>query len=310
MTVGDMSLERFAGQLADEGVAIRWGPFVSRIVSKLPELAAPLHLLYADFPIGPRGGICDFHVSVRPRSLRLPGVEQQVEFLLNESRVLRPLPRRAALALFEWGLNWCVYSSAHQFLIIHAAVVEQDGLALLLPGQPGVGKSTLCAALVSDGWRLLSDELALLDPFAGSLRPIARPISLKNDSVAIVRRMMADAVFGPPTANTAKGTIAHMKPPPQSVRRADEIAWPRWIVAPGYSADGTLELAPVSKAQAFFMTADNAINYSILGATGFTAMCRLIETCDCYRLTHSDTGGATAALARLRRGWRRERHVA
>ena len=310
MNVGDLSLERFAARLATGGVAIRWGPFVSRIVIKLPELAAPIHLLYADFPIEPPGGICDFHVLLRARSLFHPWAEPRVEFILNGNRDLRPLPRRAALALFEWGLNWCVYSSAHQFLIIHAAVVERDGWALLMPGQPGAGKSTLCAALVSAGWRLLSDELALLDPFAGCLSPIARPISLKNDSVAIVRRTMPDAVFGPPTGNTAKGTIAHMKPPRQSVRRVDEIAWPRWIVAPGFSPDATLQFAPISKAQAFFMTADSAINYGILGAAGFTAMCRLIDACDCYRLTHSDIDGATAALDRLRPGLRRDLHVA
>jgi hypothetical protein len=65
MRVGELSLERFSGQLAREGVAIRWGPFVSRIVSNLPELAAPLHFLYSDFPIEPPGGICDFHTQLR-----------------------------------------------------------------------------------------------------------------------------------------------------------------------------------------------------------------------------------------------------
>jgi predicted ATPase len=30
---------------------------------------------------------------------------------------------------------------------------------VILPAPPGSGKSTLCAALVTRGWRLLSDEL-------------------------------------------------------------------------------------------------------------------------------------------------------
>jgi hypothetical protein len=31
MNVGELGLEQFAERLADEGVAIRWGPFVPRI---------------------------------------------------------------------------------------------------------------------------------------------------------------------------------------------------------------------------------------------------------------------------------------
>ena len=143
MNIGDLSLDRFATQLAKEGVAIRWGPFVSRIVSKLPELAAPIHLLYADFPIEPPGSICDFHICARPRSLRLSWSGSQGGALLDGAPLMPPYPRRWALPMFEWGLNACVYRSAHQFLIIHGAVVERPGCALILPGLPGAGKSTL-----------------------------------------------------------------------------------------------------------------------------------------------------------------------
>ena len=65
-------------------------------------------------------------------------------------------------AMFEWGLNWVVANHAHQFAIVHAAAVEKDGRGFIFPGAPGSGKSTLCAALVSRGWRLLSDEMAMI----------------------------------------------------------------------------------------------------------------------------------------------------
>lgn len=296
MNVGDLSLERFAAQLAGEGVAIRWGPFVSRIVSELPELAAPIHLLYADFPIEPPGGICDFHVCVRARSLRLPWSGKQAEVLLDGAPLLPPYPRRWALPMLEWGLNACVYRSAHQFLIIHAAVVERLGHALLLPGPPGAGKSTLCAALVTAGWRLLSEELTLLSRRDALVQPLARPISLKNDSIAIIRHLHPNSTFGPLAIDTHKGTVAHMRPPSDSIHRNSDPAWPRWIVTPQFSPGHPLRLSPTSKGSMFISLADNSLNYEILGETGFRTMVRLIDECDCYRLTHSSIGEAVLAL--------------
>jgi len=307
MNVGELSLERFAGRLAGEGVAIRWGPFVSRIVSKLPELAAPLHLLYADFPIEPPGGICDFHVCVRPRSLRLPWEEQQVEFLLDGVRVFQPVPRQSALTVFEWRLNWCVYALANNFLIYHAAVVERDGLSLLLPGHSGVGKSTLCAGLVTAGWRLLSDELALLNPDDGRLRPLARPISLKNQSIDLIKSIAPDGTFGPIATDTAKGRVAHMKPPTSSVRRAGQPAAPRLIVLPRFRRGAPLRLAPVPKTKAFFRLAETAVNYETHGEQGFLAMIRLIDASDCYELEYSSLDHAVAAMEDLVRSMSVER---
>lgn len=308
MKVGEHSLERFAARLGDDGVAIRWGPFVSRIVSRLPELAAPIRLLYADFPTAPPGSICDFQICVRPRSVRLPWAGKQAETLLDGVPLLPPYPRGWALPMLEWGLNACVYRSAHQFLIIHAAVVERAGSALLLPGLPGVGKSTLCAALVARGWRLLSDELTLLSPTEGRVQPLARPISLKNDSIEIVRRLAPDAIFGPTAVDTHKGAVAHMRPPADSASRHLEPSCPRWIVALQFAQGRPLQLSPTSKGATFISLGENSLNYEILGETGFRTMVRLIDQCDCYRLEHASAEEAVRALEDLVHG--PERHHA
>jgi HprK-related kinase A len=311
MNVSELNLERFAYQLANEGVAIRWGPFVSCIVSKLPELAAPIHLLYTDFAIAPPGSICDFQICVRPRSVRVPWSEGQVEFLLDGAPLLPPYPRRWALPMFEWGLNACVYRSAHQFLIIHAAVVERRGLALILPGLPGAGKSTLCAALVAGGWRLLSDELTLLSPADGQVQPLARPISLKNHSIEIIRRLAPRSTFGPTATDTHKGAVAHMRPPTESSRRSTEPACPRWIVTPQFAPDLSLRFSPTSKGTTFISLGENSLNYEILGETGFRTMVRLINRCDCYRLEHASASEAVVVLEDLMRDLSPEgRHAA
>ena len=104
MNIGDLSLDRFATQLAKEG-GDPLGPVRSHgIVSKLPELAAPIHLLYADFPIEPPGSICDFHICARPAPCAChgPGVRRK---FCSTARPYAAIPRRWALPMFEWGLR-------------------------------------------------------------------------------------------------------------------------------------------------------------------------------------------------------------
>lgn len=117
--------------------------------------------------------------------------------------------------MLEWGLNWCVSMHAHHYLIIHAAVVEKNGLAAILPAPPGSGKSTLTAGLVLSGWRLLSDELTLIDRRTGLLHALPRPVSLKNQSIDVIRQFNPEAFINRVSHDTSKGSVAHMRPPRQ-----------------------------------------------------------------------------------------------
>ncbi len=297
MIVSEIAPGRFDALLPTHGIRIETGPFAFRITSLLPELAAPLRLLYADFPTAQEGFI-DFHLVLRPSGLL--GLARGVaEILVDGHRVFGMFPRRTALPHTEWALNWWVYNYAHRFLIIHAAVVDRAGQAVLLSAPPGSGKSTLCAALVSRGWRLLSDELALIRPEDGRLRAIARPISLKNESIDVMTRFAPNSVIGPITKETPKGTVAHLRAPSDSVSRIDEASKPRWIVFPKYLAGSSTQIAPVPKARAFMELAINAFNYRIMGVQGFETLAAAIEVCGCYELTYSDLDEAIAALADL-----------
>jgi hypothetical protein len=59
---------------------------------------------------------------------------------------------------------------------IHAAALEWRGVAILLAGDSGSGKSTTAWALLHHGFRYLSDELACLEP--DTLRVFAYPHAL------------------------------------------------------------------------------------------------------------------------------------
>ena len=173
---------------------LRTGPLVAQIHSHLPTVAHGIALHYASHPIESLDGFADFHVRIaRPKNIRR-WLQPQVVFQLDDEAPFAPLPFAQAFPMLEWGLNWCVANLCHQYLTIHAAVVEKSGRALILPAPPGSGKSTLCAGLVNRGWRLLSDELTLIERETGLIVPLPRPISLKNNSIRVIKSFAPGAV--------------------------------------------------------------------------------------------------------------------
>jgi hypothetical protein len=249
-------------------------------------VAEGIFLLYAEHLV--EDGFADFHVRVaRPAGLRR-WVQPQVVFQFDGRPPFLPLPGDQGFPILEWGLNWCVSAHCHQYLVLHAAVLERSGAALVLPAPPGSGKSTLCAGLVSRGWRLLSDELALLSPASGEIVPLARPISLKNASIELIGRFAPREFIGAPVHDTLKGSVAHMKPPKESVRRESETAPPRWIVKPRYVAGAPAQLQPLPKARAFMQLVDSAFNYQFHGVQGFDLLGRVVESCECYEFEYAD----------------------
>lgn len=284
MILGDLPAEELRDCLSGPGLRLRTGPVVMGIRSPIAVLHETLGTLYAGYPLADEDEFVDFEVRVaRPSGLRR-WFGPQALFEFDGHLPFKPLPADQAFPMLEWGMNWCISSHCHRYLMIHSAVVERAGGALLLPAPPGSGKSTLCASLVHAGWRLLSDELALLDPGSGMVVPVPRPVSLKNASIGIMRGFAPNAVFSRTVHDTTKGDVAHMQAPAASLARANETAAPRWLVFPRYDGAAQTALAPLGKGRALVQLAENAFNFQVHGRAGFETLARLIEASDCYQL--------------------------
>ncbi len=300
MKVAALPSSEFIARLSSPGIYLRTGPFLTHIQSSIRRIADGIALLYADYTIEDDAGFADFHVAVsRPTSLRR-WLRPQTVFSFDGRMPFPPLPLAQAYPMFEWGLNWCIYSHANQYLIFHAAVVEKGGRAVIMPGEPGVGKSTLCAALVHRGWRLLSDELALISLGDVNVTPITRPVSLKNAAIDVIRAFVPEAVIGHVTHDTAKGAVAHMRPPADSVERSQNPAVAGWIIFPQYVARTPAQLDSESKARAFMRIAKAAFNYSALGVAAFVTVADLIDVCDCYNFAYGNLDEAISVFEALK----------
>ncbi|MES2072201.1 MAG: HprK-related kinase A [Pseudomonadota bacterium] len=297
MTVSSLRFAELEARLK-KGLFLRFGPLVMAIQTTIPSVIEGIRLVYADYPLA-QEEFADFHVTLNPpRNLRR-WFRQQAIFELDGVTPFKPLPYDQAFPMLEWGMNWCISNNMHSYLMIHAAVMERDGHAVILPAPPGSGKSTLCATLIHKGWRLLSDELTLIRLSDGQIIPLPRPVSLKNASIDIVQHYIPSAVLSRRVDDTLKGTVALMKPPGDSLARVAETVKPAWIVFPKYQAGAATQLEPISQSRAFMRVADNAFNYSLLGLRGFEALAGVIDKSVAYDFTYSSLDEAIQTFAAL-----------
>jgi len=264
-------------------------------------LVDPVSLLYGDFSLAPEDDIPDFTARVDPVPRLRALFRSQAATIVDGRRVFDPFARVQSLPMLEWVLNWCLFTRPNRYLLLHSAVVDWDGQSLLLSGEPGAGKSTLTAGLLMHGWRLLSDELAVIDPDTHHLHALPRPVGLKEASIGIVRDLWPTAVIGPSTHDTRKGTVAHLRPPTDSVVRGGERSRARWIVFPKFVANAETRLQRVSRADALLRLGREAFNYSMLGEVAFHALAAVLDGCECVHLQFGQLAEALDALAEFTR---------
>lgn len=287
MRLRDLDARELKARLARDGLVLDLGAARVRVRSDAPGLPAAMHAVYGAFPLEPVEGFFDITASMlRPRGLRR-FVRPQVEFCVDGRLPFDPFPADTHLPLLEWGINACFAERSNHQLVLHAGVVERSGCAVVLPALPGSGKSTLTAALVCRGYRLLSDEFAVLRLSDRMLLPMLKPLALKNESIDVIRRFAPEVVIGPSFPKTRKGTVAHLAPDDSSVAARHVSARPALVVFPQYASGAELVAHPVPKSRAFARLAVNAFNYEQLGPDGFDAVGDLIEACECYRLQYS-----------------------
>ena len=312
---------------------LRVGPFRYALDLTVRCAAESIERLYTDYPRHSANDWSDFHVRLHSDGL----FSSNATLYLDHTNPFGSFPKDQAGAMLEWGMNWCVWLNLSHWLIFHAAMLERNGGGLILAADSGVGKSTLAAGLAFSGWRLLSDELTLIDPddrielggedagkqnadaleagaseadgqSTGStsvarMVPIPRPICLKNASIEVLKRFAPQAEWGAVYPETGrKGTVSHIKPLKDAVQRMDERVCPRWIVFPRYVPGKKATWSRWLKAETVIQLGKNSVDYSTLGPKGFETMCRLVDHCECLRFEYSDLHEAAEQFARLAEG--------
>jgi len=262
-------------------------PFCFEVITDIPLVRENIKKIYAH-ALNSKADIADYQV----RSIQSSGIRRlvkpQARFFVDQQEPFQPLQLQQAYAMLEWGMNWCIASHEMQYVIIHSAVLAKDDKAILFPAPPGSGKSTLTAYLAFNGWRLLSDEMALIIPGTRTVQPFVRPICLKNRSIELAKSWFPDAVFSSVARDTHKGDVIHLSPPAASWQGATQTAEIVGIVFPRYEPNTELDIYALNQTQSFMQLATNAFNYGVIGTDGFNTLTAIIEQVPGFEICYND----------------------
>lgn len=286
--LGELSELQIERCLIGHGLGLELTSFRCLIRSDTGMLSKPLRLLYQNYDVELEPhGFYDFRIRLN-KSRKNFFEPWQVKFDWEGNSPFPGLPLAHAHPLFEWGLNWCVATASGNHTVIHSAVVERNGLALVLPGSPGSGKSTLCAALALTDWRLLSDELTIISQANGQVQPVPRPISLKNKSIDVIRAYVPNADLTIPVTDTHKGSIAYARAPNSAVAAGKQAVPVGYVVFPKFVAGAALDFEPLTRAEALTELMEHTFNVGLLGEDGFVALANAVSDAKCYAVEYGD----------------------
>jgi HprK-related kinase A len=295
----DLSPSQLDATLAGPGLFVDYGACVVRVHAQLPGFGSTFRKVYRWFHSDTPQVFADFHVELASGQGIRRWVRSQARFRIDGVEPFEPFSLTSALPLLEWGVNWCFAQRFNQYVLLHAGVLAIGSRAVIMAATPGSGKSTLSAAMMLSGFRLLSDEFGVLDPESGSLLPMLKPVALKNRSIDVIRDFSEHAILGPTFPGTRKGDVAHLAPDEHSVSASCETAAPTLVIFPSYREGATLSIVPQPKEQAFARLAFNSFNYGLLGPLAFNAVADIAERTPAYQLTYGSLADAIACLRDL-----------
>ena len=298
-TFGTISLAKISSALKTNNLNLDYGACRVKIMGRGTRFEESLKVVYRAFRFIEDEPFSDFHVRLHPGSVARRLIRPTVHFTIDGIHPFDPFPLSDALPMYEWGVNWCFAQRFNQYVLLHAGALALGDRAVIMAAVPGSGKSTLSAALMLRGFRLLSDEFGVLDPDTGDLLPMLKPVALKNRSIEVIRSFSNDAWLGPTFKGTRKGDVAHLAPDEASVSAVRQPAKPALVIFPKYEAGAELSLKPQAPEQAFARLAFNSFNYALLGPVSFAAVADVAASCPAYELRYSRLEDAARCLQDL-----------
>lgn len=181
--------------------------------------------------------------------------------------------------------------------LLHAGAVSDGNTCLVLSGAGGSGKSTLTAALLSRGYRYLSDDLVPLEYGGGHALPVPVCLNLKAGSIPVLAGLYPDLPKRP-TWRSGQRQLRFLPPPAFAQRPPERPYRVAAIVFPEYRPSAAPGLEPLDPVTTLTRLIRSDTRFDLpLNPAKIAALCAWIEATPAYDLRYGDLTAALDTLA-------------
>jgi hypothetical protein len=189
--------------------------------------------------------------------------------------------------------------SLKERLLFHGAVLKRGERAVVFAGEAGSGKTTLTAALTTEGYQCFSDELAVLNAESLCVSPLPLPMSIKPGSVEPLRGYYPALADYPVHLRTDGKKVRYLSPfVPTSDECVDSSVPVGFLVFPKYREGAENRLTAIGKMEALRRLAKTGSSNRALTHRDVEAMISLVEKTPCFELVFAELSGAVSLLKR------------
>ena len=167
---------------------------------------------------------------------------------------------------------------------LHAGGVVRNGVAVLLVGPSGVGKSTLVMRLVTDGFSLLSDDEVWIDLESRLVHPTNRSVLLKESAWDLFPDHRLKFVQSEEERCRSWWLSAEDLRP--GCRAAASPVWGLILVTPRSGSRPTLE--EIGQTEALSHVLVESMNFPEVGNAGLSALVNIVRAAKLFRLNNGD----------------------
>ncbi|UTW54141.1 HprK-related kinase A [Kordiimonas sp. SCSIO 12610] len=269
------------------------GDFSARLKAQSSIVLDHLHDMYRDYKFADHGSqLHDHYLDIRAPNVLRGLIKQQIVPDPGFQFPAVPLPEKMAALAFEMGLNISVALRTYRYLILHAGVVANSKGSVIISAASGGGKSTLTSLLMEKGFRLLSDEFGIVDLETVKLRPYPRPVSLKNESIEVVREIAGDDWISDIIKDGPKGDVAYRRARPNDIENSNIHASAKLVLFPKFEKGAVATLTKVKNADTVMRLLASSTNYQVIGEKAFTALNDLSSTAEAYEMVYGSSEDA------------------
>jgi hypothetical protein len=183
-----------------------------------------------------------------PKRINIDFIEKRDglwQVMFNDRSIGRPSSAESVPLIVQENLIIAHYQAQPYLMAMHAGGIVRGDQTVIFPAESGSGKSTLTAAMLSEGFELLSDEIALLG-YDGLLRPVPFALNIKEGSWNVLEKFYPKLMEGPRYLRF-DGQYVRFLPPDNLTRKKRRVSS---IIFPKYTKGKETTLAPITSCEA------------------------------------------------------------